>query len=90
MLSVKNDSRQAHQYGILTFGLGSGSLSTIYWKPLACVGAKPYRIEVLFTNKNGDFDEVFGTKRDCSATILRVDSKDRTNVELYLINDFIV
>ena len=56
----------------------------------SCVGAKPYRIEVLFTNRNGDFDEVSGTKRDCSATILRVDRNDRTNVELYLINHFIV
>ena len=48
------------------------------------------RREVLFTNKNGDFDEVSGTKRDCSATILRVDRKDRTKVELYLIDHFIV
>ena len=59
MLSVKNDSRQAHQYGILTFSLGSGSLSTIYWKPLASarnpIGSPS---EVLFTNKNGDYDEV--------------------------------
>ena len=89
MLSVKNDSRQAHQYGVLTFGLGSGSLYTIYRKPLALarnpIGSLS---EVLFTNKNGDFDEVSGTKRDCSATILRVDRKDRMNVELHLINHF--
>ena len=85
---MKNDSRQAHQYGILTFGLGSGSFYNIL--ETSCVGAKPYRIEVLVTNKNGDFDEVSGRKRDCSATIWRVDRKDRTSVELYLINHFIV
>ena len=81
-------NRQAHQWNIAFQSWFRQFVCNI--PETSCVGTKPYRIEVLFTNKNGDFDEVSGTKRDCSATILRVDRKDQTKVELYLIDHFIV
>ena len=64
-------NRQAHQFNI---DFWSWFRQFVYNIPetSSCVGTKPYRIEVLFTNNNGDFDKVSGTKRECSATVLRV------------------
>ena len=47
---------------------------------------KPYRIELLFTHKNGDFGEISVTERSCAAPISKMGSHISDRCSYYTRN----